>query len=173
MEDFKYFNNDTPIFTMNGMKTYARVVNVIDGDTLSLVIPLFDKYFKFSVRIYGIDTCEIHSNDTEIKEKGLKAKYRVIEMLSKKDVKDVLCISRKQIIFDNLSELQSLDLFNNNMSIVWIECLDFDKYGRLLANVFFDNKTKSIADILVSEKLAYRYDGGTKLTEEQQKQEIK
>ena len=132
MEDFKYFNNDTPIFTMNGMKTYARVVNVIDGDTLSLVIPLFDKYFKFSVRIYGIDTCEIHSNDTEIKEKGLKAKYRVIEMLSKKDVKDVLCISRKQII----------DLFNNNMSIVWIECLDFDKYGRLLANVFFDNKTK-------------------------------
>ena len=160
MEEFKYFNNDTPIFTMNGMNTFARVVNVIDGDTLSLVIPLFDKYFKFSVRIYGIDTCEIHSNDTEIKDKGLKAKYRVIEILSKKDVKDVLCISRKQII----------DLFNNNMSIVWIECLDFDKYGRLLANVFFDNKTKSIADILVSEKLAYRYDGGTKLTEEQQKE---
>jgi endonuclease YncB( thermonuclease family) len=163
MEDFKYFNNDTPIFTMNGMKTYARVVNVIDGDTLSLVIPLFDKYFKFSVRIYGIDTCEIHSNDTEIKDKGLKAKYRVIEMLSKKDIKDVLCISRKQII----------DLFNTNICIVWIECLEFDKYGRLLANVFFDNKTKSIAEILVSEKLAYRYDGGTKLTEEQQKQEIK
>ena len=163
MEDFKYFNNDTPIFTMNGMNTFARVVNVIDGDTLSLVIPLFDKYFKFNVRIYGIDTCEIHSNDVEIKDKGLKAKYRVIEMLSKKDIKDVLCISRKQII----------DLFNANISIVWIECLDFDKYGRLLGNVFFDNKTKNIADILVSEKLAYRYDGGTKLTEEQQKQEIK
>jgi len=163
MENFKYFNNDTPIFTMNGMNTFARVVNVIDGDTLSLIIPLFDKYFKFSVRIYGIDTCEIHSNDAEIKDKGLKAKYRVVEMLSKKDVKDILCISRKQII----------DLFNNNISIVWIECLEFDKYGRLLANVFFDNKTKNIADILVSEKLAYRYDGGTKLTEEQQKQEIK
>jgi endonuclease YncB( thermonuclease family) len=163
MEEFKYFNNDTPIFTMNGMKTFARVVNVIDGDTLSLVIPLFDNYFKFSVRIYGIDTCEVHSNDVEIKDKGLKAKYRVIEMLSKKDIKDVLCISRKQII----------ELFNTNISIVWIECLDFDKYGRLLGNVFFDNKTKNIADILISEKLAYRYDGGTKLTEEQQKQEIK
>ena len=163
MEEFKYFNNDTPIFTMNGMKTFARVVNVIDGDTLSLVIPLFDKYFKFSVRIYGIDTCEIHSNDVEIKDKGLKAKYRVIEILLKKDIKDVLCISRKQII----------ELFNTNISIVWIECLDFDKYGRLLGNVFFDNKTKNIADILISEKLAYRYDGGTKLTEEQQKQEIK
>jgi len=163
MEEFKYFNNDTPIFTMNGMKTFARVVNVIDGDTLSLVIPLFDKYFKFNVRINGIDTCEVHSNDVEIKDKGLKAKYRVIEMLSKKDIKDVLCISRKQII----------ELFNTNISIVWIECLDFDKYGRLLGNVFFDNKTKNIGDILVSEKLAYRYDGGTKLTEEQQKQEIK
>jgi endonuclease YncB( thermonuclease family) len=163
MEDFKYFNNDTPIFTMNGMNTYARVVNVIDGDTLSLVIPLFDKYFKFSVRIYGIDTCEVHSNDLVIKEKGLKAKYRLIEMLSKKDIKDVLCISRKQII----------ELFNNNICIVWIECLEFDKYGRLLGNVFFDNKTKNIADILIDEKLAYRYNGGTKLTEEQQKQEIK
>jgi endonuclease YncB( thermonuclease family) len=163
MEEFKYFNNDTPIFTMNGMKTIARVVNVIDGDTLSLVIPVFDNYFKFNVRIYGIDTCEVHSNDVEIKDKGLKAKYRVIEMLSKKDIKDVLCISRKQII----------ELFNTNISIVWIECLDFDKYGRLLGNVFFDNKTKNIADILISEKLAYRYDGGTKLTEEQQKQEIK
>jgi hypothetical protein len=163
MEEFKYFNNDTPIFSMNGMKTFARVVNVIDGDTLSLVIPLFDKYFKFSVRIYGIDTCEIHSNDVEIKDKGLKAKYRVIEILSKKDIKDVLCISRKQII----------ELFNTNICIVWIECLEFDKYGRLLGNVFFDNKTKNIADILIDEKLAYRYDGGTKLTEEQQKQEIK
>ena len=163
MEDFKYFNNDTPIFTMNGMKTFARVVNVIDGDTLSLVIPLFDKYFKFNVRINGIDTCEVHSNDVEIKEKGLKAKYRVVEILSKKDVKDVLCISRKQII----------ELFNSNMSIVWIECLEFDKYGRLLGNVFFDNKTKNIADILMFEKLAYRYEGGTKLSDEQQKQEIK
>ena len=163
MEEFKYFNNDTPIFTMNGMKTFARVVNVIDGDTLSLVIPLFDKYFKFNVRINGIDTCEIHSNDLEIKDKGLKAKYRVIEILSKKDIKDVLCISRKQII----------EIFNTNICIVWIECLDFDKYGRLLGNVFFDNKTKSIADILIAEKLAYFYDGGTKLTEEQQKQEIK
>jgi len=163
MEEFKYFNNDTPIFSMNGMKTFARVVNVIDGDTLSLVIPLFDKYFKFSVRIYGIDTCEIHSNDVEIKDKGLKAKYRVIEILSKKDIKDVLCISRKQII----------ELFNTNICIVWIECLEFDKYGRLLGNVFFDNKTKNIADILIDEKLAYRYDGGTKLTEEQQKEEIK
>ena len=163
MENLKYFNNDTPIFSMNGMNTFARVVNVIDGDTLSLVIPLFDKYFKFNVRINGIDTCEIHSNDIEIKDKGLKAKYRVIEMLSKKDVKDVLCISRKQII----------EIFNNIICIVWIECLEFDKYGRLLANIFFDNKTTSIADILISEKLAYKYDGGTKLSEEQQKQEIK
>ena len=39
--------------------------------------------------------------------------------------------------------------------------------------IICDNKTKNIADILISEKLAYRYEGGTKLTDEQQKQEIK
>ena len=158
-DELKYFNNDTPLLSLNGINTFARVVNVIDGDTIALVIPFCGKYFKFHVRINGIDTCEIHSNDKEIKDKGLQAKYRTIELLSKQDIKDILCISKKQII----------ELFNNNLSIVWVECLDFDKYGRLLANVYIDNKTKSIANILISEKLAYKYDGSTKLTEEQQK----
>ena len=159
MDELKYFNNDTPFFSLNGIKTFARVVSVTDGDTITLVIPLFDKHFKFQVRINGIDTCEIHSKDQEIKDKGLKAKYRVIELLSAKDVKDILCITRKKII----------EIFNNFVSIVWVECLEFDKYGRLLANVFIDNKTRSISDILVDEKLAYKYDGTAKLTEEQQK----
>ena len=158
-EEFKKFSNDTAYFSLNGINTFARVVNVVDGDTISLIIPIFDKYFKFRVRINGIDTCEIHSNDKKIKDKGLKAKYRVIELLSKQNV---LCTTKKQII----------DLFNNNIYIVWVECLGFDKYGRLLANVFFDNKTKSIANILIDEKLAYNYNGSTKLTEEEQKQQI-
>lgn len=160
--ELKYFNYDTPYFSLNGINTFARVVNVIDGDTISLILPLFDKYFKFHVRINGIDTCEVHSDDKEIKDKGLKAKYRVIELLSKKDIKDILCITRKQII----------ELFNNFVCVIWVECLEFDKYGRLLANVFINDKTKSIANILIDEKLAYKYDGSKKLTEEQQKQEI-
>jgi hypothetical protein len=49
--------------------------------------------------------------------------------------------------------------FENNYTIVNIDCTELDKYGRVLANV------SNFADVLVNEKLAYRYDGGTKLTE--------
>ena len=55
--------------------------------------------------------------------------------------------------------------------IVFVKCYRFDKYGRLLADVYIDYNSincKSISEILLSEGLAYEYDGGTKLTEEEQ-----
>ena len=58
------------------------------------------------------------------------------------------------------------------MYFVWVECLDFDKYGRLLANVYNLNteikSDNSFSSILLKEKLAYVYNGDTKLTEEEQ-----
>ena len=158
MDHLKYFDSKTPYFSLNNKKTYARVSEVIDGDSIVLIIPILgDNYFKFRVRINGIDTCETHSNDFSIKEKGLKAKYRVIEILSNKNIKDIIGITKNQII----------NLFDNMISIIYIECFDFDKYGRLLCNIFIDKK--NLGDILIEEKLAYRYDGSTKLTEDEQK----
>jgi endonuclease YncB( thermonuclease family) len=156
------YNNETPFFSLKGLKTYARVVNVIDGDTISLIIPIFDDCFKFYVRLSGIDTCEIHSINEENKEKGLKAKYRVIELICKnKKITDIICITKKQII----------EIFDKNVYTVWIECEDFDKYGRLLAKVYLElkkNGVKSIGEILIEENLGYKYEGNTKLSEEEQ-----
>jgi len=160
------YNNETPFFSLKGIKTFARVVNVVDGDTLTLIIPIFNEYFKFYTRISGIDTCEIHSRNEENKEKGLKAKYRVIELICKnKKISDILCITKKQII----------ELFDKDIYIVWIECDNFDKYGRLLANIYLDkdldldkNDKNNIGCILLDEKLAYKYEGSTKLTEDEQ-----
>ena len=156
------YNNETPFFSLKGLKTYARVVNVIDGHTITLIIPIFNECFKFYTRLSGIDTCEIHSHNEENKEKGLKAKYRVIELICKnKKLTDIICIPKKQII----------DILDKDVYTVWIECDDFDKYGRLLVNVYLEIKkdnSKSIGDILIDEKLAYKYDGDTKLTEEEQ-----
>lgn len=156
-EELKYFNNNTPLFSLNGKKTFARVVNVTDGDTISVVLPIFDNYFKFNVRLNGIDTCEIHSKNEIIKDKGLKAKYRLIELLCPfEKINNIICSTRKHII----------DLFDKNICLIWLECLDFDKYGRLLGNIYIDNKTKNVSNILIEEKLAYKYDGSTKLKEE-------
>ena len=50
-EQFKLYDYKTPKFSLNGVKTYGRVVDVIDGDTLAIVIPIFEnKYFKLNYK---------------------------------------------------------------------------------------------------------------------------
>jgi micrococcal nuclease len=44
--------------------------------------------------------------------------------------------------------------------IVTLECMGFDKYGRLLANVFYNDK--NIADAMIENNYAKAYFGGTK-----------
>ena len=44
-----------------------------------------------------------------------------------------------------------------------MKCLEFDKYGRLLVELYDDiNNSKSFNKLLVEKELAVNYDGGTK-----------
>ena len=63
----KYDNNTTPHFSLNGQKLWGRVVSLYDGDTLTIALNVFDAIYKFSVRMNGIDTCEIKSKNDSIK----------------------------------------------------------------------------------------------------------
>jgi len=155
-KEWKRYCIKTPMFSLNGIKTEARVVDVLDGDTIALVFPIFNQYFKYHIRLNGIDTCEIHSKNETLKNKGLKGKQRMIELLSGMKRKELK--SKKDVV----------EFFDENISIIWLECLEFDKYGRLLGNVFIDNKKVNVCDVLLEEKLAYRYDGSKKLSEEEQ-----
>ena len=47
---------------------YAKVT---DGDTVKIVFPINKKFYKFSCRLYGIDTPEMKSHD--INEKNYAA----------------------------------------------------------------------------------------------------
>ena len=71
MDDFENYGIKTELFSLNGMKTYARLVDLYDGDTGKVVFKLFDRYYKFIVRINGIDTAELHSKNKLLKEKAL------------------------------------------------------------------------------------------------------
>ena len=46
--------------------------------------------------------------------------------------------------------------------IVNLHCGDFDKYGRLLTEVFFIDNNNSVNNWLIENKYAFAYDGGTK-----------
>lgn len=161
-KQFVNFNyNSTPYFSLNGKKMYGRVVNVYDGDTITVVLNIFDGFYKFSVRLNGIDTCELKSKNEKNKELACFARSRLISLITNKDISETTLLKDRKMINNFL---------NKNVYCVWIECLDFDKYGRLLANVFSIEKTssESFSNILLKEKLAYKYTGETKLTEEEQ-----
>lgn len=53
----------------------AKVLDVIDGDTLDLLVDLgFNVHHQIRVRLNGINTPESRTSDTREKELGLKAK---------------------------------------------------------------------------------------------------
>ena len=148
---FKDFGYNTPKFSvLNGVKTYARCVSVYDGDTCSLVIPYGDRMYKFSARLYGIDTCEMTSKDQVQREKAIRARNRIVELVTGRIVNPVL--TKKDI----------QHLLDEDVYLVWVECFDSDKYGRLLVKISTSESSPKFSDILISEHLGLPYFGKTK-----------
>ena len=65
------------------MYTYeAKVVRVVDGDTIDALIDLgFNVHKKIRIRMVGINTPESRTRDLEEKKRGLAAKARLKEIL--------------------------------------------------------------------------------------------
>jgi endonuclease YncB( thermonuclease family) len=157
-EDFRQYGGSTPELSINGLKSYGRLIDIYDGDTIKVILPTFDSYYKFTIRLNGIDTCEIRSKDKVLHDNALKARDRLFELLTnnkintKNDIKNIL---------------------ESDVHLVWVECCNKDKYGRILANIYKDRQTtKSVSEILLEEKLAYKYEGKTKLSNDNIKEEL-
>jgi endonuclease YncB( thermonuclease family) len=159
---FKNYDISTKEFTLNGLHTYARVVNVIDGDTIVCIIPLFDRYYKFSIRLAGIDTYEIKSKHPLLKNIALQAKYKLLNLVMDKN---------NDLIHFNHTSAQIISILKDNVYIVWLECLAFDKYGRVLANVKLREQDQlTFSTLLINANLAYKYNGIGRLNEDEQLQ---
>lgn len=157
---FAGFGIGTPEFTFAGMETWARVVSVYDGDTVTLVFPMATGMNKFSARLFGIDTCEMKSKEVNNRALAIRARNRLLELITGRAIAGEAPLSKKEIV----------QLLSEDVYIVWIECMEFDKYGRILLRMYSgpDKKDKSFSDVLVDEKLAYQYFGETKLSESDQ-----
>tara|TARA_Y100000592_G_scaffold76091_1_gene119028 strand:+ start:1595 stop:1984 length:390 start_codon:yes stop_codon:yes gene_type:complete len=117
----------------------AKLDRVVDGDTVDALIDVgFNIWFKKRIRFKGVDTWESRTRNLEEKALGLKAKARTKELLEK--------VSSKSGYFR-------------------IRSYGLGKYGRVLADVFIedkDGKQWNINQTLISEGHAYVYDGGKK-----------
>lgn len=133
-----------PPFSLRGTHR-ARIVGVHDGDTVKCVIGFNGDFYTFSVRVYGIDTPEMTSKDPSVKAMAIRARNRLIELVT-----DEPCPTA-------LETKKDVDTyFKGRYTEVQLDCLEMDKYGRVLANI------GRCADILVNEGLAHRYFGKTK-----------
>ena len=146
----------TPAFTLEDKVFTAKVVDIYDGDTVTCAFELFYNYYKFTVRLYGIDTCELQSKN---REQALRARMRLYELVTRKSSKDIdLGIARKNL----------RTLLEESECIVVLKCGKFDKYGRLLGKLYASvTDENSFNEILVAEKLAYPYYGDKKLTDDE------
>jgi micrococcal nuclease len=93
---------------MNRFWYGARVLNVVDGDTVDLMIDLgFNIHHKIRVRLFGVNTPESRTKDLAEKQMGLKAKSFTKDWLD-----------RHQWVFINTIPDKN------------------DKYGRILAKIY-------------------------------------
>lgn len=110
----------------------AKVDSVYDGDTIIVTIPEYPTIIgnKISVRINGIDTPEIRGRCASEKSLALKAKKLMLKLVNE---------SGGKVMLVNMQR---------------------DKYFRILADVYINNKL--IAGTMLEQKLAIPYNGGTK-----------
>ena len=112
----------------------AKVLRVVDGDTIDVMIDLgFKTFIKTRLRLYGINTPETRTRNKEEKKKGLRAKEFVKLQVENKEVK--------------------VEIFKKA-----------GKYGRWLAYVHVKEDTPEgyyfcLNDKLIKEGLAKRYYG--------------
>jgi micrococcal nuclease len=113
-----------------------EVKNVVDGDTIDVVIDLgFDILFASRVRLAGIDTPESRTTDKTEKALGLEAKEYLKKQL--KDAKSVVIRTEKM----NSSE----------------------KYGRILGWVYINGDSESVNNKMINDGYAWGYLGETKV----------
>ena len=128
----KLNTDNISVFSLNNYKTICKVVDVYDGDTCTIVFKWEGKYRKFKCRCNGYDSPEMKPRlNVENREEVIK---------KAKQAK---------------SRLQTL-----TRGVIRVKCLQFDKYGRLLVELF--NENTSINNIMINEGHGYIYHGGTK-----------
>jgi len=134
----KTFDKKTPKFSLEGIVKLCKVVDIYDGDSCRVVFQHNNIFNKWNIRMNGYDSPEMRpskklENRDEIKKKAIESK----------------------------NYLKSL-IMNENQ-LVYLKCNGFDKYGRLLGNIYITKEdTQSVNDLMIENNHGYEYHGGTK-----------
>ena len=123
---------NTNAFSFNEKEFLGKCISVYDGDTITIAIKPFE-----TEEIYKYNIRLSGIDTPEIRTKNLDEKKKGLE------IRDLL---REKIL---------------NKFII-IKCGKFDKYGRLLGDIYTEDKSIHINQLLIDNGYAYEYNGGTK-----------
>lgn len=135
---------DLDFFTFDNITTKCKVVDIYDGDTVTLVFYYNNAPIKCKFRLYGFDAPEIKpTKNTDNRDKCIEAGKKV-----------------KKILEDKILN-----------KIVWVKFCEEEKYGRAMGNIYLiDDKHKDkmngdelcINEWIVKNNYGKEYKGGKK-----------
>ena len=138
---------NTPLYQFNNKKFYCKVVDVYDGDTITIVTNLNNKFYKYKVRMYGYDSPELKPR------KNIPNRDEIITKA--KEARTTL----RNLILDKIVVIEIGDT-------TW------DKYGRLIGTIYMKinngltmkSYNTNINKFMIDNNYGYEYFGGTKKT---------
>lgn len=148
------YGSSTKLFSLCGLETWCRVVDLYDADTCHVVFPFNGKdVHKIKVRVMGVDSPEMHDKDTTVKAWATKARNRMLSLLAPGVFEVDGSYTKKDIV----------RLLDENITIVWMRAYEYEKYGRLLADFYRSpGDTETIQSRCVEEGYCKPYGGKTK-----------
>ncbi len=73
-------------FSFKGVKQFAKIIKVYDGDTVTVLFRWNDIYVKKSCRLMGIDTPELRTKNKREKDMAIAAKTYLSSLILNKTV---------------------------------------------------------------------------------------
>lgn len=123
------------------MYTYQieRVVDIIDGDTLKVVISLgFDVYLEKSLRLVDINAPEVRTLNEEVKRYGVRAKQKLEEYVN---------TGTGRLIVSTMKPSAT------------------DSFDRVLGSLHKEGQAMTASEFMLSNKYAWFYSPKVKLTD--------
>ena len=152
-------SSNTPLFSFAGMILRARLLDVHDGDTVTVAAEVYPGHVhRLNLRLAGIDAPEMTSKDAGVKALAELARVRLVKLLAPGiDLSETRHLTRAEM--QKVLQGRSGD---NRVVAVTVWCQGMDKFGRVLAEIAADEDSERAGSVLLREGLAVPYDGGTK-----------
>jgi endonuclease YncB( thermonuclease family) len=76
--------DNIPWFSLNGITCECKVISVYDADTVTIVLPFSDKFYKVKCRLYGIDSAEKRTKNKDEKKVALESTKWLSDLIKDK-----------------------------------------------------------------------------------------